>query len=59
MNDEICLRCGGLLQISEGWTPSYYNPDNANFERVAETFCPKCEKTVDETEILVTIEEES
>jgi len=35
--------CGKKLILSDGWTPSYNDPDNGGLAPMAEAFCPKCE----------------
>ena len=39
----VCVACGTKLILSDGWTPSYNDPDNAGLAPMAEPFCPKCE----------------
>lgn len=31
------------LELSDGWTPSYNNPDNHNCDPESEPYCPKCQ----------------
>ena len=38
-----CLKCGTKLEMTDGWYPSYNNPDNHNLDPVSELHCPKCE----------------
>ncbi len=38
-----CKICGGKMLMSDGWVPSYSDPDNAGMAPEAEPFCPKCE----------------
>lgn len=39
----VCVACGTKLILSDGWTPSYNDPDNGGLAPMAEPFCPKCE----------------
>ena len=39
-----CHKCGGKMELSDGWYPTYNNPDNANFDEVAEPYCPTCDQ---------------
>lgn len=38
-----CSFCKTRLILSDGWIPTYNNPDNSNSAPIAEPFCPKCE----------------
>lgn len=37
------------MELSDGWTPSYGNPDNAGMDQEAYPYCPSC----DEEEVTV------
>lgn len=39
-----CEKCSSELEYTDGWTPSYYNPDNNNIDVEAEPFCLVCDK---------------
>ena len=38
-----CEKCGTAMELSDGWTPSYNNPDNHNMDPESEPYCPKCD----------------
>lgn len=38
-----CAACGTKLILSDGWAPSYNDPDNASGAQEAESMCPRCE----------------
>ncbi len=37
-----CPRCGTQLKLTDGWYPTYNDPDNSGFAPLAEPYCPKC-----------------
>jgi hypothetical protein len=39
----LCQKCGTKMELSEGWTPTYNDPDNAGMVPEAEPYCPKCD----------------
>jgi hypothetical protein len=38
-----CPHCGLPMSLSDGWVPSYNDPDNASGAPEAEPYCPTCE----------------
>jgi len=32
------------MELSDGWVPSYNDPDNAGLAPEAEPYCPKCDE---------------
>ena len=38
-----CEKCGTKMLMSEGWVPTYSNPDNFGLDTSAEPYCPKCD----------------
>lgn len=41
-----CNKCGTEMEMTPGWRPSYYNPDNHNLDPESEPYCPKCDLDV-------------
>lgn len=39
----ICDHCGGEMALTDGWVPTYSNPDNQGCNPSAEPYCPKCD----------------
>lgn len=39
-----CEKCSSELEYTDGWIPSYYNPDNHNLDVAAEPFCLVCDR---------------
>lgn len=39
-----CPQCGLPMKLSDGWIPSYNDPDNASGSPEAEPHCPTCDE---------------
>ena len=42
-SDYYCSKCDTRLEMSDGWVPSFNDPDNSGLVEASEPFCPKCD----------------